>query len=56
MMVEWHRKDLTPDDVQKIIREGRDKNDNTVFNNYKDYLDYINKDNERILGEYGKNN
>ena len=51
-MVEWHRKDLTPEDVQKIIREGRNKDDNTTFDNYGDYMNYINKDNDRILNEH----
>jgi len=51
-MVEWHNEGLTPDDIQKIIREGRDKNDNTTFNDYGDYINYISKDNERILNEY----
>ena len=51
-MVEWHNEGLTPDDIQKIIREGRDKEDNTTFNDYGDYIKYIYKDNERILNEY----
>jgi hypothetical protein len=51
-MVEWHNEGLTSDDIQKIIREGRDKNDNTTFNDYGDYINYISKDNDRILGEY----
>ena len=52
-MVEWHRPDKTPDDIQKIIREGRDKDDNTTFNSYAEYAEYIYKDNERILKDNG---
>jgi len=51
-MVEWHNEGLTPDDIQKIIKAGRDKNDNTTFNDYGDYINYVSKDNERILNEY----
>ncbi len=51
-MVEWHNEGLTPDDIQKIIREGRDKEDNTTFNDYGDYINYISKDNDRILSEH----
>jgi hypothetical protein len=51
-MVEWHNEGLTPDDIQKIIREGRDKNDNTTFNDYGDYINYISKDNNRIINQY----
>lgn len=48
-MVEWHRPGLTPEDIQKIIREGRDKDDNTTFDSLSEYTEYIHKDNERIL-------
>jgi hypothetical protein len=51
-MVEWHNEGLTPEDIQSIIRAGRNKNDNTTFNDYGDYINYISKDNERILNEY----
>ena len=52
-MVEWHKPDMTPEDIQKIIREGRDKNDNTTFNSYAEYAEYIYKDNVRILKDNG---
>lgn len=52
-MVEWHRPDMTPEDIQKIIREGRDKDNNTTFNSYAEYAEYIYKDNERILKDNG---
>ncbi len=51
-MVEWHNEGLTPEDIQNIIRAGRNKDDNTTFNDYGDYINYINKDNERIINEY----
>jgi len=51
-MVEWHREDLSAEDIQDIIREGRDKEDNTIFDNYGDYVNYISKDNDRILEEH----
>jgi len=52
-MVEWHKPDMTPEDIQKIIREGRDKDHNTTFNSYAEYAEYIYKDNERILKDNG---
>jgi hypothetical protein len=52
-MVEWHQPDKTPDDIQKIIREGRDKNDNTTFDSLYEYTQYIYNDNERILKDNG---
>lgn len=51
-MVEWHRPDLDPEDIAKIIREGREENDKK-FDTYREYVDYIVKDNERILKDYG---
>lgn len=51
-MVEWHNEGLTPDDIQKIIREVRNKDDNTTFSDYGDYINHIRKDNDRILNEY----
>lgn len=54
MVNDWHKPDLTAEDIQKIIREGRDKNDNTTFNTYEEYAKYIYKDNERILKNYEK--
>ena len=50
-MVEWHRPDLEPEDIAKIIREGREENDKK-FENYAEYVGYIAKDNDRILNEY----
>ena len=49
MVNNWHNPDMTPEDIQKIIREGRDKNDNTTFDSLSEYTEYIYKDNERIL-------
>jgi hypothetical protein len=50
-MVEWHRPNLDPQDIAKIIREGRDEQDKK-FGAYSEYVDYIAKDNNRILNEY----
>lgn len=47
-MVEWHRPNLDPEEIAKIIREGREENDKK-FDSYAEYADYIYKDNERIL-------
>lgn len=50
-MTQWHRSNLDPEDIAKIIREGRKENDKK-FENYSEYVDYIAKDNDRILEEY----
>jgi hypothetical protein len=50
-VVEWHRPDLDPADIAKIIREGREENDKK-FETYAEYVGYIAKDNDRILNEY----
>jgi hypothetical protein len=55
-MVEWHKKDLTPEDIQKIIREGRNKEDNTTFDSLSEYTEYVYKDNERILEDHDHSN
>jgi hypothetical protein len=51
-MVEWHRPDLNPEDIAKIIREGREENDKK-FDSYLEYVGYISKDNDRILNALG---
>jgi len=53
-MVEWHNEGLTPEDIQKIIREGRDKEDNTTFESLPEYTQHVYKDNERILNDFLK--
>jgi hypothetical protein len=50
-MVKWHRSHLDPEDIAKIIREGREENDKK-FETYAEYVGYIAKDNDRILNEY----
>jgi ferritin-like protein len=50
-MVEWHRSNLDPEDIAKIIQEGREENDKK-FETYAEYVGYIAKDNDRILNEY----
>jgi hypothetical protein len=50
-MVEWHRPNLDPEDIAKIIREGREEQDKK-FENYAEYVGYIAKDNDRILNQY----
>jgi hypothetical protein len=50
-MIKWHRDNLDPEDIAKIIREGREENDKK-FENYSEYVDYIARDNDRILDEY----
>lgn len=51
-MVEWHRPDLDPEDIAKIIREGREENDKK-FDTYVEYVGNIVKDNQRILDALG---
>ena len=51
-IMEWHRPGLDPEEIAKIIREGREENDKK-FDSYAEYADYIYKDNERILKDYG---
>lgn len=51
-MVEWHRPDLDPETIAKIIREGRVENDKK-FATYKEYAEYIVKENEEILDKLG---
>jgi len=50
-MVKWHKPNLDPEDIAKIIREGRKENDKK-FETYAEYVGYIAKDNDRILNEY----
>jgi hypothetical protein len=50
-MVKWHKANLDPEDIAKIIREGREENDKK-FETYEEYVGYIAKDNDRILNEY----
>jgi hypothetical protein len=50
-MIKWHRGNLDPEDIAKIIREGREENDKK-FETYAEYVGYIAKDNDRILNEY----
>jgi len=50
-MVKWHKANLDPEDIAKIIREGREENDKK-FETYAEYVGYIAKDNDRILNEY----
>jgi len=50
-VAEWHRSHLDPEDIAKIIREGREENDKK-FETYAEYVGYIAKDNDRILNEY----
>jgi hypothetical protein len=50
-MIKWHRDNLDPEDIAKIIREGREENDKK-FETYAEYVGYIAKDNDRILNEY----
>ena len=50
-MAKWHRPNLDPEDIAKIIREGREENDKK-FDSYVEYVGYIAKDNDRILDKY----
>lgn len=50
-MDKWHRPNLDPEDIAKIIREGREENDKK-FETYAEYVGYIARDNDRILKEY----
>ena len=51
-MAKWHRPDLNPEDIAKIIREGREENDKK-FDSYVEYVGYIVKDNDKILNALG---
>ena len=51
-MAKWHRPDLNPEDIAKIIREGREENDKK-FDSYVEYVGYIAKDNDKILDALG---
>jgi len=51
-MIEWHKPNLDPETIAKIIREGREENDKK-FESYAEYVGYIGKDNERILKALG---
>jgi hypothetical protein len=51
-LVEWHRPNLDPEDIAKIIREGREENDKK-FDSYIEYVGHIVKDNDRILNALG---
>ena len=50
-MVKWHRPNLNPEDIAKIIQEGREENDKK-FETYAEYVGYIARDNDKILNEY----
>jgi len=51
-MVKWHRPDLDPEDIAKIIREGREENDKK-FDSYVEYVGHITRDNDKILDALG---
>lgn len=50
-MNNWHRPNLDPEEIAKIIRDGREENDKK-FETYAEYVGYIARDNDRILKEY----
>ena len=50
-MNDWHRPNLDPEEIAKIIRDGREENDKK-FETYAEYVGYIARDNDRILKEY----
>lgn len=51
-MVEWHKPNITAEQILEALKEGREENDKK-FDSYADYADYIYEDNERILKDYG---
>ena len=51
-MVDWHKPNLDPETIAKIIREGREENDKK-FESYAEYVGYIVRDNDRILKALG---
>jgi len=51
-MVDWHKPNLDPETIAKIIREGREENDKK-FETYAEYVGYIVRDNDRILKALG---
>lgn len=53
MNKDWkHRPGLDPETISQIIREGREENDRK-FDNYKEYAEYIVKENQEILDRLG---
>lgn len=53
MASDWkHKPSLDPEDIAQIIREGRKENDQK-FNTYKEYAEYIVKENQEILDNLG---
>jgi hypothetical protein len=51
-MVDWHKPNLDPETIAKIIREGREENDKK-FESYAKYVEFIVNDNEEILSNIG---
>ena len=51
-MVEWHKPNITAEQILEALKEGREENDKK-FDSYADYADYIYEDNERILKDFG---
>ncbi len=51
-MTKWHKPNLDPEDIAQIIREGREENDKK-FDTYREYAEYIVKENEEILNKLG---
>jgi hypothetical protein len=51
-MNDWHRPNLDPEEIAKIIRDGREENDKK-FETYAEYVGYIARDNDRILKALG---
>lgn len=53
MKNDWkHRPNLDPETIVQIIRDGREENDKK-FNTYKEYAEYIVKENQEILDKLG---
>jgi hypothetical protein len=50
---DWkHKSSLDPEDIAQIIREGRKENDQK-FGTFKEYAEYIVKENQEILDNLG---
>jgi hypothetical protein len=47
-----HKPNLDPEDIAQIIREGRKENDQK-FDTFKEYAEYIVKENQEILDNLG---
>lgn len=53
MTSNWkHKPNLDPEDIAQIIREGRKENDQK-FDTFKEYAEYIVKENQEILDNLG---